>query len=84
MMDDLWAAVLDDLPFKVVRSNDHDELLERSTNVLMSRAAFEKAIELYPKELILLQQGARIIAKSSELDPAPAAPARRSSTTTSP
>src|SRR5262245_36811532 len=62
---------MDDLPFKVVRSNGHDELLERSTNVLMARAAFEKAVELYPNDLILLQQGARIIAKSTELDPTP-------------
>ena len=62
---------MDDLPFKVVRSNGHDEVLERSTNVLMARAAFEKAVELYPKDLILLQQGARIIAKSTELDPTP-------------
>ena len=60
-----------DLPFKIVRSNGHDELLERSTNVLLARAAFEKAVELYPNDPILLQQGARIIAKSTELDPTP-------------
>ena len=68
---------MDDLPFKVVRSNGHDELLERSTTVLLARAAFEKAVELYPKDLILLQQGATVIAKSTELDPHPAAPDRR-------
>ena len=62
---------MDDLPFKVVRSNGHDELLERSTDVLMSRAAFEKAVELYPNDVILLQHGARVIAKSTELYPSP-------------
>jgi hypothetical protein len=62
---------MDELPFKVVRSNSHAEVLERSTNVLMARAAFEKAVELYPNDVILLQHGARIIAKSSELDPTP-------------
>jgi len=54
-----------------VRANGGYELLERSTNVVMARAAFEKAVELYPNDRILLQQGARIIAKSTELDPTP-------------
>ena len=34
-------AVMDDLPFKIVCSNGGYELLERSTNVLMARAAFD-------------------------------------------
>ena len=40
----------EDFPFKVVRTNGHDEVLARSVNLLMGRAAFETAKRLYPKD----------------------------------
>jgi hypothetical protein len=33
----------EDLPFKVVRTNSHDEVLARATNLLLGRAAYEAA-----------------------------------------
>jgi hypothetical protein len=33
----------DELPFKVVRSNGHDEVLARATNLLIVRAAYQAA-----------------------------------------
>jgi hypothetical protein len=42
----------EDLPFKVVRTNSHDEVLARSVNLLLGRAAFETAKGLYPKDRI--------------------------------
>jgi hypothetical protein len=44
-------ATEDDLPFKVVRTNGHDEVLARSINLLIGRAAFETAKRMYPKDL---------------------------------
>jgi hypothetical protein len=41
----------DELPFKVVRSNSHDELLAQAANLLIAR--------MYPEDLIELRQGAR-------------------------
>ena len=54
----------EDLPFKVVRTNSHDEVLARATNLLLGRAAYETAVRLYPRDLIQYRDGARIIAKS--------------------
>lgn len=60
----------EELPFKVVRTNGHDEVLARSTNLLIGRAAFEKAVELYPKDIIHLRHGARVIErKEAAQDP---------------
>lgn len=53
----------EDLPFKIVRTNGHDEVLARSTNLLIGRAAFEKAAVLYPKDCIDFRHGARVIAR---------------------
>jgi hypothetical protein len=49
----------DDLPFKVVRSNDADDELAGVSNLLIARGAYRVAGRLYPDELIELRQGAR-------------------------
>ncbi len=54
----------DDLPFKVVRTNGHDEILARAVNLLVARAAYEKAVQLYPRDKIELRQGATVMEKS--------------------
>jgi hypothetical protein len=56
----------EELPFKVVRSHehDHDEVLARAVNLLIARHAYREAARLYPEDLIELRQGARIIEKS--------------------
>jgi hypothetical protein len=38
----------EDLPFKVVRTNSHTEVLARATNLLIGRGAFQAAVRLYP------------------------------------
>jgi len=54
----------EDLPFKVVRTNSHDEILARAANLLVGRAAYETAIRLFPQDPIQLRNGAQIIARS--------------------
>jgi hypothetical protein len=54
----------DDLPFKVVRTNSHDEILARATNLVLGRAAYETAVRLYPKDRIDYRCGARVIERS--------------------
>ncbi len=54
----------EDLPFKVVRANGHDEVIARANNLLVGRAAYETAIRLYPKDTIQYRDGARIIERS--------------------
>ena len=56
----------DDLPFKVVRTNPHDEILARAANLLVGRAAYETAIRLFPMDAIQLRNGAQIIARSGD------------------
>jgi hypothetical protein len=53
--------MIDELPFKVVRSNGTDEVLARAMNLLIARAAYREAARLYPEDLIEPRQGARII-----------------------
>jgi hypothetical protein len=57
-------AMIDELPFKVVRSNGNDEVLARGMKLLIARAAYREAARLYPEDLIELRQGARVIEKS--------------------
>jgi hypothetical protein len=38
----------DDLPFKVSRTDGRDEIVARTNNLLVGRAAFETARRLYP------------------------------------
>lgn len=54
----------EDLPFKVVRTNSHDEILARAANLLVGRAAYETAIRLFPNDNIQYRNGAQIIAMS--------------------
>jgi hypothetical protein len=54
--------VSDDLlPFKIARSNSHDELLAQAVNLLIDGAAYREAARIYPDELIELRLGARVI-----------------------
>jgi hypothetical protein len=47
--------VSDDLlPFKIARSNSHDELLAQAVNLLIAGAAYREAARIYPDELIEL------------------------------
>jgi hypothetical protein len=46
----------EDLPFKVVRINPHDEVLLRVGNLHIGRAAYETAIRLFPKDTIPLSE----------------------------
>jgi hypothetical protein len=55
---------MDDLGFKIVKTNGGDELLARISNYEICKAAFEKAIFVYPNDH--LRQGARVILKSKE------------------
>jgi hypothetical protein len=54
----------EDCPFKVVRTNGDDEVLARAANLLISRAAFETAKRMYPRDLIEYRRGAQIIDRS--------------------
>jgi len=54
----------DELPFKVVRTNAHDEVIARAANLLVGRAAYETARRLHPRDTIQYRDGARIIARS--------------------
>jgi hypothetical protein len=55
----------DDLPFKVVRTNSHDEILSRSINMLIGRAAYETAVRLYPQDAIEYRHGTRVLASNA-------------------
>jgi hypothetical protein len=58
---------MDELSFKIVRVYDaRDDLIARIGNLEVCKAAFEKALFLWPKEHLEMRQGARIIAKSKE------------------
>jgi hypothetical protein len=56
----------EELPFKVVRTNSHDEVLARAANLLVGRAAYETAIRLFPHDAIQFRNGAQIIARSDQ------------------
>jgi hypothetical protein len=56
-----------DEAFKIVKVRDAaDEVLARIGNYEICKAAFEKALFVYPKEHLEMRQGARIILKSKE------------------
>jgi hypothetical protein len=59
----------DDLRFKVVRTNGHDEIVARATNLIVGRAAYETARRLYPNDRVDYRDGARIIARSDQSPP---------------
>jgi hypothetical protein len=54
------------LSFKIVRTNTHDEVMVRGSNYEICKAAFDKALFVYPTQHIELRQGARVICKSKE------------------
>jgi hypothetical protein len=54
----------DEFPFKVVRTNGHEEVLARSVNLLIGRAAFEFAKRLFPKDRLEYRRGAQVLDKS--------------------
>ena len=56
--------MVEELPFKVVRTNAHDEVIARAGNLLVGRAAYETAGRLYPRDIIHYWCGARIIERS--------------------
>jgi hypothetical protein len=60
------SALMEGLGFKIVKTNGGDELLARISNYEICKAAFEKALFLYPNEHLEMRQGARVILKSRE------------------
>jgi hypothetical protein len=46
--------MIDDLPFKVVRSNSHHELLAQAVDFIIALGAYRAAAEMYPEDLIEL------------------------------
>ena len=50
--------------YKIVRTNGGDELLARISHYEICKAAFEKAIFVYPNDHLEMRQGARVILKS--------------------
>ena len=56
-----------ELSFKVVRLEPAgQEVLVRASNYEICKAAFDKALFVYPTQHIELRQGARVICKSKE------------------
>jgi hypothetical protein len=56
--------------FKIVKVDGAtDEILASIENFEMCKAAFEKALFVYPQDHLELRQGARIILKSKEQHP---------------
>jgi hypothetical protein len=58
----------EELNFKVVRTNGHDEVVARAANLLVGRVA-ETARRLYPNERVDYRHGAQIIARSDQTPP---------------
>jgi hypothetical protein len=54
----------EDCPFKVVRTNGGDEVLARAANLVIGRAAFERAKRMYPRDLIEYRRGAQVLDRS--------------------
>jgi len=56
-----------DEAFKIVKAHDAtDVVLARIDNYEICKAAFEKALFVYPKEHLEMRQGARVALKSKE------------------
>ena len=57
-----------ELPFKVEawsqKGQNIDRLIATATNVLVARAAYAAAVQLYPGQNITLRQGTRVIAET--------------------
>jgi hypothetical protein len=44
----------------------HDEVIARVENFLICRAAYEKALFVYPTDRLEMRQGARVVMRSKE------------------
>jgi hypothetical protein len=44
----MFIMLDDDLPYKIVRINCHDDVIARAANLLIGRAAYETARRMYP------------------------------------
>jgi hypothetical protein len=62
-------AADDPLRFKIVRTNDRDEVVARATNLIIGRATYETARRLNPNDRVDYRDGARIIARSDQSPP---------------
>ena len=61
---------MEELSFKIVRMHGpRDEVIAHVQNFLIRKAAFEKALFVYPDAHLEMRQGARIILKSKEEPP---------------
>jgi hypothetical protein len=61
---------MEELSYKIVKVHrTGDELIARVGNLVVCRAAYEKALFVWPTEHIEMRQGARIILKSREETP---------------
>ncbi len=58
----------ENLPFKIVRTNGSDEVIARAADLLVGRAAFERASTLHPRDVIELRSGALVIGRSEPRD----------------
>jgi hypothetical protein len=63
-------ATMEGLSYKIVKlvgaRQERDEIVLQSSDFLICRAAFEKALFVWPKDHLETRQGARIILKSKE------------------
>jgi hypothetical protein len=58
---------MDALAFKIVKTYANgDELIAQVGDFAICKAAFEKALFVFPSEHLEMRQGARVIAKSKE------------------
>jgi hypothetical protein len=56
-----------DQNFRIVQvEGNRDELVATAGNFQVARAAYDTALSLWPKALIELRQGARVVLKSGE------------------
>jgi hypothetical protein len=61
-----YMSMDDNLPFKVVRTNVHDEVLAHSINLPIGRAAYETAVRMYPRDVIEYRRGALVLASTND------------------
>jgi hypothetical protein len=58
---------MEELSYKIVKMiGERDEVILRSSNFELCKAAFEKALFVWPTEQLEMRQGARMIARSRE------------------
>jgi hypothetical protein len=58
---------MEELAFKIVKVRDaYDEVIARVENFVICRAAYDKALFVYPTDHLELRQGARVVMRSKE------------------